>query len=240
MRRTRQAWQQVSGILLNDNIEHDANEHVGLLTVIAGVRSVALFLDIADTNAKRLVRLLRMFGLVSFAARGPATHTWESPHSTEITRIFRAPSKHVGLWVCRNPEDARTIKAGVDQIGAGRLLAYPQCCIEANQQDQASLEDALIRAYIRDFGGDPKEIAQAWSEDRKVRVVVDRPDRVPRTLASFPFVQHTACESCLVLGSTPTEMLNSEYRDLVSDVDPELHAYLVRIGLRLGKPHHDV
>jgi len=153
-----------------------------------------------------------------------------SPHPPEITKIFRKRSKDSGLWVCRNPHDARAIRNGVDQIAAGRLLGYPQCCIDAQQRDHASFEDALVRGWVGEFGNDPEKIAQAWFEDREVRIELEPPDRAPRTIALFPFVQHVACESCLTAEETPTAVVNSEYRDLAADVDPTLHNYLVRLG----------
>src|SRR6516165_9062665 len=88
-----QIWQQVSGILLIDSPEWDASEHVGLLTVIAGIRHVGLFLDVADPHAERLIRLLRELDLRAFFASGPQpVYDWESPHPPEITRIFRERS----------------------------------------------------------------------------------------------------------------------------------------------------
>jgi hypothetical protein len=77
-------------------------------------------------------------------------------------------------------------------------------------------------------------IAQAWRENRRVHIDF-RPkaaDRVPRTLALFPFVQHIACESCLGQGNTPTAALNSAYRDLVAEADPDLCDYLVVVARR--------
>ena len=166
-------------------------------------------------------------------------YTWDSPHSTEITGIFRYRPIESALWVCRSPEDARSISNGVDQITAGGLLGYPQCCIDAEQRDHATFEDALVRGWTREFGNDPEKIAQAWAEDRKVRIEFEFGDRIPRTMALFPFVQHIACEACLMPGDTPTAVLNTQYRDLVADVDPTLHEYLIRVGKRMGEqfPH---
>jgi hypothetical protein len=238
-KKLRHAWQQVSGILLNDSPEQDANEHVGLLTVMARVRSVALFLGISETNARKLMHPLRSIQLVPLFARGPAmAYTWESPHSPEITKIFRKPTEGPGLWVCRNSEDNRSIKKGVDQIVAGRLLGYPQCCIDAQQQGYAGLEDALVRGWIRKFGNDPEKIGHAWLEDQKVHIDFEPHDRVPRTMALFPFVQHVACESCLTLQDSATAAMNSEYKDLLVGVDPTLHDYLERLGRRVGERSH--
>jgi hypothetical protein len=70
-RKARSIWQQVSGILLIDSPELDASEHVGLLTVIAGIRHVGLFLDVPDPHAERLIRLLRGLHLRAFFGSGP-------------------------------------------------------------------------------------------------------------------------------------------------------------------------
>jgi len=160
--------------------------------------------------------------------------TWESPHPVEIASIFRSGLESPAVWVCRNEDDANTISKAVDQVIAGRLLGYPECCIDALQQDNADLEDALVRGWTREFGDDPERIAQAWHEDRKVRIEFEpkAAHRVPRTFALFPFVQHIACESCLRPGNTPTAVLNSVYRDLVADADPGLCGYLVGAAKR--------
>jgi hypothetical protein len=233
--KARQVWQEVSGILLSDAPNLDPSEHVGLLTVIAGISQVALFLDVADSEVKRLVRLLRQAHLIAFVARVPEpVCTWESPHPVEIASIFRSGLESPALWVCRNEGDANTISNGINQISAGQLLGYPACCIAALQQDNADLEDALVRGWTRQFGDDPERIAQAWHEDRKVRIEFEpkAAHRVPRTFALFPFVQHIACDSCLGPGDTPTAVLNSVYRDLVSEVDPGLCDYLVGAAKR--------
>jgi hypothetical protein len=66
----QKVWQAASGILLNDDPRLDTNEHVGLLTVIAGVRDVALFLDIAEEDQDKIIPLLRDFRLTAFMALG--------------------------------------------------------------------------------------------------------------------------------------------------------------------------
>jgi hypothetical protein len=157
-------WQQVSGILLIDSPELDASEHVGLLTVIAGIRHVGLFLDVANPHAERLIRLLSELNLRAFFASGPQpVYDWESAHPLEITKIFRERSTSMGLWVCRHSDNARTINNGVDQIAAGRLLGYPQCCIDAQQQVNADFENALVQGWTREFGMTPeKSLRHGW------------------------------------------------------------------------------
>jgi hypothetical protein len=205
------------------------------LTVIAGVRPVALFLDVADSEVKKLVPLFRRIHLIAFVGRAPEpVSTWESPHRPEITSIFRGGLESSAFWVCRNRDDAKTIKKGLDDITAGQLLGYPGCCIDAHQQDNADLEDALVRAWTREFGDNPERIAQAWREKRKVPVEFEPKGahRVPRTFELFPFVQHIACDLCLRKGDTPTAALNSAYRDLVAEPDPALCDYLVAVARR--------
>jgi len=231
----REVWKEISGIPLSDTPNLDATEHVGLLTVIAGVRPVALFLDVADAEVKTLTGLLRQVDLISFVGKAPEpASTPESPHRPEITSIFRGGLESWAFWVCRNCDDAETIRKGLDDIAAGRLLGYPGCCIDAHQQDNADLEDALVRAWTREFGDDPERIAEAWREKRKVRVEFEpkAAHRVPRTFALFPFVQHIACDLCLGIGDTPTAALNSAYRDLVAESDPALFDYFVTAARR--------
>jgi hypothetical protein len=238
IKKSREVWQGIRGILLNDL---DASEHVGLLTVIAGIRPVALFLGVADAEIETLVCLLQQVHLISFVGRGPEpVCTWESPHRQEITSIFRGGLESSAFWVCRNRDDAKTIKKGLDDIAAGKLLRYPRCCIEAHQQDNADFEDALVRAWTGQFGDDPERISQAWHENRKVHVEFEpkAADRVPRTLALFPFVQHIACDSCLGPGDTPTAALNSAYQDLVAEADPGLREYLLGVARRSQEGLH--
>jgi hypothetical protein len=121
----------------------------------------------------------------------------------------------------------------VDQIAAGALLGYPQCCITAQQREKARFESAVIAGYIRDVGEDAEKIAGALLENRNVEIDWEDDYRVPRTTARFPFVQHIACGACLSSGSSPTAILNSQYRQLVEDVDRDLYDYLVRIAKRV-------
>ena len=88
--QARDVWQGAREILLSDAPNLDASERVGLLTVVAGIRRVALFLDVADLKVKKLVRLLGKVELIAFGGRVPEpVCTWESPHRAEITSIFR-------------------------------------------------------------------------------------------------------------------------------------------------------
>ena len=232
-KKSWEIWQEVSGILLSNTPNFDATEHVGLLTVIAGVRPVALFLDVADSEVKKLVHFLRQVDLISFVGKAPEpASTPESPHRPEITSIFRCGLESSAFWVCRNRDYAKTITKGLDDIAAGKLLGYPGCCIDAHQQDNADLEDALVRAWTREFGDDPERISEAWREKRKVRVEFQpkAAHTVPRTFTLFPFVQHIACDLCLGKGDTPTAALNTAYRDLIAESDPALCDYLVAVA----------
>jgi hypothetical protein len=242
IKTSRQIWHEIRGILLNDAPNLDASEHVGLLTVIAGVRPFALFLDLADSEVKKLVGLLGQLHLISFVGRGPEpAYSWDSPHRPEITSIFRDVFESSAFWVCRNRDDAETIKKGLDDIATAKLLGYPGCCIDAHQQDNSDLEDALVRAWTREFGDNPERIAEAWRERREVRVEFEpkAAHRVPRTFASFPFVQHIACDLCLRKGATPTAALNSAYRDVVGKSDPALCDYLVAVARRSRRTYKD-
>jgi hypothetical protein len=111
----------------------------------------------------------------------------------------------------------------VDQIAAGALLGYPQCCITVQQREKARFESAVIAGYIRDIGEDAEKIAAALLENRNVEINWEDDYRVPRTAARFPFVQHIACGMCLRSGSSPTAILNSQYRQLVENVDRDLY-----------------
>jgi hypothetical protein len=240
-KKSREIWHELRGILLSDAPNLDASEHVGLLTVLAGVRPVALLLDVSDAEVEKLTRLLEQVYLISFVGKGlePAC-SWDSPHRPEITSIFRGGSESSAFWVCRNGDDAETIKKGLNDIAAAKLLGYPGCCIDAHQQDNADLEDALVRAWTREFGDNPARIAEAWREKRKVRVEFEpkAAHRVPRTFTSFPFVQHIACDLCLGKGDTPTAALNSAYGDVVGKSDPALCDYLVAVTRRSRKSQH--
>jgi hypothetical protein len=235
VKKSREVWKEISGILLSDTPNLDASEHVGILTVIGGVRPVALLLDVAESEIEKLVRLLKQVHLIAFVGRVPEpVCTWQSPHPAEITCIFRSRLESSAFWVCRNKRDVHTINKGIDQVVAAQLLCYPGCCIDAHQQDNAEFEDALVRGWTREFGDDPERIAKAWREDRKVPIEFEPKvaERVPRTHSLFPFVQHIACESCLRPGDTPTARLNSAYRELVSETDPALYEYLVGAARR--------
>jgi hypothetical protein len=129
-KKSREVWQESGGILHSFAPGLDASEHVGLLTVIAGIRPVALSLDVADLKVKKLVRLLGQVDLIAFVGRVPEpVCTWESPHHAEITSIFRGKLQSSALWVCRNKHDANTINNGIEQVLAGRLLGYPSSFI---------------------------------------------------------------------------------------------------------------
>jgi hypothetical protein len=126
-----------------------------------------------------------------------------------------------------------TIQGGVNQVTVGKLLGYPDCCVDAHQAEKAKFEAAAIAAYIRACGEDPQQIAQALLQNLRVEMEWEDDYRVPRTTARFPFVQHIACGVCLSSDSSPTALLNSEHRQVVEDVDRHLSDYMLRIAKRV-------
>lgn len=80
-KRAWEVWKEISGIFRNETPNLDGSERVGLLTVISGIRPAAVFLDVADAEAKKLVHLLRQIDLIAFVGKGPEpVCAWESPH----------------------------------------------------------------------------------------------------------------------------------------------------------------
>jgi hypothetical protein len=232
--KQRRLHERSNGILLDEHSQEDAHERIGLLTVIAGIRPVALFLGVEGRDQIQLERIFQNSEVKPIIAPGPVTaYTWESQYRPEITRLFRVRDDTPGLWLCRSSEHARAISDGMDQVAAGILLGYPQCCVHAQQEKKALFESAVIAGYIRAFGEDTEKTARALIENRKVEIDWEDDYRVPRTTARFPFVQHIACGVCLNSGSSPTAVLNSEYRHLVEDVDRHLSDYLLQIAKRV-------
>jgi hypothetical protein len=77
IKKSREVWREIRGILLDDAPNLDASEHVGLLTVIGGVRPVGLFLGVADSEVENLVRLLREVHLIAFVGGVPEpAYSW--------------------------------------------------------------------------------------------------------------------------------------------------------------------
>jgi hypothetical protein len=232
-RKQRQLYEQASHILLDEHPAQDAHERVGLLTVITGVRPLAVFLGIDESDAKKLRGLLNACGFTSIIADGPkVAYTWQSTYPAEITRLFRQHHESPALWVGHRPEQLRGVKKGIDQVMVGALLGYPQCCIDAAQRTKELFEAAVIPAYIQSFGDDLEKISQALLEDRKVEVEWENDGRVRQTIASFPFIQHIACEDCLASAASATARLNAQYQRLVEEIDPTLHDYLLHLANR--------
>lgn len=226
-------YAKATHILLAEHPEHDALEHVGLLTVISGLRDLALFLDMTQDNQLRLCRAARTHGLKALITNAPTSEwTWESPHPSEIVGLFRQRDDVQGLWLCSTARAERAINHSIDQLAAAEALAYPPCCIKADQQAKSDFEHAVIAGYIRHFGNNPEEIALALREDRKVPLDWEPDRRLPRTAAKFPFVQHIACEECLKSDSSATGRLNSRFETVVKDEHPTLHAYLLATARR--------
>jgi hypothetical protein len=232
--KQRRLYGRTDGILLDEIPQEDAHERVGLLTVIADMRPVALFLGVEEPDRLQIERLFGHSEVKPIIAPGPATaYTWESHNRSEITSLFRKRDDTPSLWLCHSSEHARVISDGMDQVAAGVLLRYPRCCIDAQQREKARFESAVIAGYIRAFGEDTERIGRALLEDRKVEIDWEDDYHVPCTTARFPFVQHIACGACLSSESSPTDILNSEYRQLVEDVDRHLCDYLLRVAKRV-------
>ena len=121
--KQRRLYELANRILLDESPQEDAHERVGLLTVIAGIRPVALFLGAEEADRLRLGWVLERSEVKPVTAPGPPTaYTWESQYRPEITLLFRDRDEAPALWLCGGPEHADAVRAGVDQIAAGVLL----------------------------------------------------------------------------------------------------------------------
>ena len=129
------------------------------------------------------------------------------------------------LWVFA---DAR-LAAMISEVVAGRtsvsaVLAYPNCCVVQDSEDKITHGEAYIQGLVDTYHPTTsEEIVSLWQQDVNVQIAVD-PDAgirgIDATLRRFPYVQFTACTTCLTEIDSPAARINRRMRDLAFELSP--------------------
>ncbi len=110
----------------------------------------------------------------------------------------------------------------------GFLLGYPECCINWHEKIRASEIESVFqeveKAIVADLhllngyhGGSEEEMYKHILSQWRIPF----PNYASETHRLYPFVPHWACPSCLEGKSKGTEKINSQYKKVAMQLDPE-------------------
>jgi hypothetical protein len=250
--KTRRIFQATRSLLFADIPTIDLKDRVSVFTVAAGIRSIGV-LETWGQWLPRLRDAMITHGLftsvgtsVWSAIERPPDHPYRSVLlSLDAKRVAGKP-KHV-LWVYASKQQRDHYRqVEFTQQQAGAILGYPACCIEFESSIMARLPEAQLQKLIADVGGDEANLMAALRRTKEISVErLPLPDNALRTEQKLPFVLHVACNSCLDDDHSPSAMLNSQYGDLVREIDAGLYSLMLRIqenycGIAKGKSNNQI
>lgn len=138
------------------------------------------------------------------------------------------------LWIYKEPSTRRLI----EELSAGSsdesvALGYPRCCVEAHCALGAEMQLLLVEGYKSQYGAKSVRDLIALSE-QDAKVALSRPIRTldDESKCKFPFLQCTACASCLSSDESPAGILNRQMKELADSVDGEFAARIQAVAMR--------
>ncbi len=114
----------------------------------------------------------------------------------------------------------------------GDILEYPRCCVNWMVETKTkSLEDCY-KFYEENFGTEDHDkmkefLLKNFESDNisgnKERMIEIQDNHVMRTISTYPFVFHQACNSCLKNSYSSTSKLNKKYSNFAKKISKEFH-----------------
>jgi len=215
----------------------DLKDRLSLATVAAGLRPVGV-LEAEGLELEHVREEVINHGLLTCISKAVWSRI-EWPGNHPLLRYFllmdesRKPANtRRVLWVCANPEDRKKLKSSpLIKHEAGLLLGYPACCVQFQIEVDVKANAEFLTALIAKVGNDEQSVAQALKDDVGVEVSDDvfAVENVPKTDERFPFVIHTACDSCLCSAECQSAQINASYEKLALDLDPQFHTGFLQI-----------
>jgi hypothetical protein len=165
----------------------------------------------------------------------------------EIARY--ANGTGIGLWIYRK-EDTRNFTrefydflSSVPGTSQGTLLGYPKCCIQwyeksvekpqgleymelLRKQDQEDAEAAMkaMDSPLFVLGSGLGLVLNAIENKQAAEVL-------HRSMATFPFIPHVACSSCLLArDSSPSSAANTKFGELARSASSSLYYSILKEG----------
>lgn len=224
---------------------------LALAAVMAGEKPAAAFGFLSDDNEGE-IRGLRE-ELVNLGLETVVTRSIRKPTSRHLDGF---PSDLIGafdlhdleadryrrdflLWVAVDTRLRRQIKAAVNApASVGPLLGYPSCCVRREEDLHREMGRAFATAVIEAAGPDGKSVLAALRNDVKVTVETSGHANLWKTDEAYPFVFHTACDSCLASSESPTGKLNAQFQTLAAELDPALQRTILemaRLEVQFGR-----
>ncbi len=185
-----------------------------------GLRSERLLRDLEPVACRHGLLTCRTRPHAPYWHRPPNIDAEYLAWQTDVQKRQAASSPDV-LWVYQDP----AIEASIERLVAGNgeeaeTFGYPSCCVNARADIAARMMELLVAAYKTQHGA--KSVQDLIrSSEQDLGVTIDQPIHLldDESKQKFPFVQFTACDSCIDRVNSPAAQLNSLFHQLAREVD---------------------
>jgi hypothetical protein len=242
-RRLKSIYRAARGLRFSPSPWVSTKDLLALAGVMAGKKPGAAFGFLSDDNEGEIRELreelvnLGLETVITRSIRRPVSRHLDG-FAPDVIAAFDSHELEADrrrrdflLWVSIGAQLRQQIKAAVNApASVGQLLGYPSCCVRREEDSHREMDRTFGTAVIEAAGPDAKSVLAVLRNDVKVTVETSGHANLWKTDEAYPFVFHTACDSCLTSPENPTGKLNAQFQTLAADLDPALQRTILEMS----------
>jgi len=181
-----------------------------------GFRSDRLMGQLEDVCSQFGLRTMRTRPIRPFLHRFPNYERKIVDWETEKEELERLSGPDV-LWIYKDAEiPARIQDAVAGKTDTARALGYPGCCVRYHGETGIHMGEVYVQSLKKKFHTTSAEdVLKLMEDDVEVEIVGEEIDlTTAKTSKRFPYIQFSACPSCLESSGSPAEEVNMAMRHL--------------------------
>jgi hypothetical protein len=178
---------------------------------------------------KRMGFNVKVTGLPSpYFYGAPQVPSWFLKEYMSMSEIARQNECCIWLYVENNAEN-KILSSVHGALDEGYVLGYPDCCIKWYEEMWKKQTEVLYQYILRRYNAkDQSEIMEKLGNSNAenfahlfLQIFTDV--NLEKTVKTFPFVFHIACEKCLKNSKSPTALINEQNKHLASELNHNFH-----------------
>jgi len=230
--RLRENLKRLQSLRFSTDLYEDLRDKLAIILVGASFKEC--FQEFGE-NAYMISEYIEVLNEMGFKAivtglpppyfRGkPQVPSWFLKEYMSVNKIERQNENCVWLYVDNSVESKISLSLNGD-LDEGYLLGYPDCCIKWYEKMWRKNIEVLYQYISHRYAAkDRYEIIEALKYSKAqvfthllIQIFTDA--NLERTVRTFPFVFHIACENCLRDSKSPTASINSQNKHLALNLD---------------------
>ena len=227
---SNQLVKQLTKIKTDSNEIRDFKNKIEIVATFLDIKPA--FLDLYSENKlfplRRLSSLFKLKYMITdpiplYCTRKPEVNESFMRASLEVWNSGRP------IWIFSDTKVKTKISECLQgKRNPGFLLGYPECCTNWHEKNRASELESVFQDVEKAIVADHHLLNgyRGGSEEEMYKHILSQwrmpmPNYAFETHRQYPFVPHWACPSCLEGKSKGTEKINSQYKKLAMQLDPE-------------------